>query len=56
MELLNSLKKCYVGYEIIIQNKIDPRVVGGYHILVNGLSIDLSIKRKITDLANHLAN
>ena len=55
-KLLNSLKSNYQGYEIILNNKIDPSVVGGYHILVNGLSIDLSVKRKIENLSNHLAN
>ena len=54
--LLNSLKKCYAGYEIVLCNKVEPNVVGGYHILVNGLSIDLSIKRKIENLENHLIN
>lgn len=55
-KLLNSLKKCYSGYEIVLCNKVEPNVVGGYHILVNGLSVDLSIRRKIEDLENHLIN
>lgn len=55
-KLTNSLKKCYLGYEIILTNKVDPNVVGGYHILVNGLSVDLSVKRKIENLVNHLTN
>ena len=54
--LLNSLKKHYIGYEIEIHNKIDPRVVGGYHILVNGISVDLSFKRKIDNLEKHVLN
>ena len=56
MKLLNSLKKYYNGYEVILRNKIDPSVVGGYHILVNGISMDLSIKRKIDDLQNYIFN
>lgn len=56
IKLLNSLKKYYNGYEVILRNKIDPSVVGGYHILVNGISMDLSIKRKINDLQNHILN
>ena len=56
IKLLNSLKKYYNGYEVILNNKIDPTVVGGYHILVNGISMDLSIKRKIVDLQNHILN
>lgn len=48
--LLDSLKKRYPGYEIIINNKIDPNAIGGYHILVNGVSIDLSVRRKIKNL------
>ena len=56
VKLLNSLKKYYNGYEVILRNKIDSRVVGGYHILVNGISMDLSIKRKIDDLQNHIFN
>lgn len=54
MKLLNSLKKHYSNYEVVIRNKIDPKVIGGYHILVNGLSLDLSIKRKIDDLEKHI--
>ena len=56
IKLLNSLKKYYSGYEVILRNKIDLSVVGGYHILVNGISIDLSVKRKIVDLQNHILN
>lgn len=55
-KLLSSLEKNYRGYKIIIKNKIDPRVVGGYHILVNGISVDLSFKRKIEDLEHHVLN
>lgn len=54
--LLESLKKCYSGFEIVIVNKIDPRVVGGYRILVNGVSIDLSVKRKIENLEKFIIN
>ena len=54
--LLSSLEKHFNGYEIIIHNKIDPRVVGGYHILVNGISVDLSFKRKIEDLEHYILN
>ena len=54
--LLSSLEKHFKGYEIIIRNKIDPRVVGGYHILVNGISMDLSFKRKIDNLERHILN
>ena len=56
IKLLNSLKKYYNGYEVILRNKIDSSVVAGYHILVNGISMDLSIKRKINDLQNHILN
>ena len=56
IKLLNSLKKYYNGYEVILRNKIDSSVVAGYHILVNGISMDLSIKRKIVDLQNHILN
>ena len=48
--IVNSLKKRYMGYEFIINNKIDPNAIGGYYILVNGESIDLSVRRKIKDL------
>lgn len=53
-KLLDSLKKHYEGYEVIINNKIDPKIIGGYHILVNGVSMDLSIKRKIDNLQKHI--
>lgn len=55
-KLLTSLKKCYSGYSIVINNKIDPRVVGGYRILVNGSSVDLSVKRKIENLEKFITN
>ena len=48
--ILDSLKKRYEGYKFIINNKIDPNAIGGYHILVNGISIDLSVRRKIKEL------
>ena len=53
-ELKVSLEKYYAGYKVIIDNKIDPSVIGGYHILVNGLSIDLSVKHKIDSLKSTL--
>ena len=53
-ELKVSLEKYYTGYKVIINNKIDPSVIGGYHILVNGLSIDLSVKHKIDSLKSTL--
>ena len=55
-KLNNSLKKYYEGYEVVLHNKIDTKIIGGYHILVNGISIDLSIKRKIDDLYKHILN
>ena len=56
-EKLNiSLKKYYEGYEVIIHNKIDTKIIGGYHILVNGISVDLSFKRKIENLEKHVLN
>ena len=55
-KLHNSLIKCYAGYEVIIHNKIDSKIIGGYHILVNGVSIDLSVKRKLSDLQKHILN
>ena len=53
-KLNNSLKKCYEGYEVIINNNVDSKIIGGYHILVNGVSVDLSVKRKIDDLLKHI--
>ena len=53
-KLKNSLENYYAGYKVIIENKIDPSVIGGYHILVNGLSIDLSVKHKIDSLKSTL--
>jgi F-type H+-transporting ATPase subunit delta len=53
-KLRNSLENYYAGYKVIIENKIDPSVIGGYHILVNGLSIDLSVKHKIDSLKSTL--
>ena len=55
-KLNESLKKYYEGYVVIIHNKIDSKIIGGYHILVNGKSIDLSIKRKIDDLSKFILN
>ena len=53
-KLYSSLKKYYTDYEIVISNTINQNIIGGYHILVNGVSIDLSMKRKINDLENHV--
>ena len=53
-KLNNSLMKCYEGYKVIINNKVDTKIIGGYHILVNGTSVDLSVKRKIDDLLKHI--
>lgn len=53
-ELKISLEKYYAGFKVVIENKIDPSVIGGYHILVNGLSIDLSVKHKIDSLKSTL--
>lgn len=53
-KIQTSLEKYYVGYKIILNNKIDPNIIGGYHILVNGLSIDLSVKHKIDSLKSTL--
>ena len=53
-KLNNSLKKCYEGYQVIINNRVDSKIIGGYHILVNGVSVDLSVKRKIDDLLKHI--
>ena len=53
-KLNDSLQKCYEGYKVIINNKVDSKIIGGYHILVNGVSVDLSIKRKIDDLLKHI--
>ena len=50
----DSLQKCYEGYKVIINNKVDSKIIGGYQILVNGVSVDLSIKRKIDDLLKHI--
>ena len=55
-KLSSSLKKYYKGYDVVVHNKIDLKIIGGYHILVNGISIDLSIKRKIDDLCKHILN
>ena len=49
-KLLQSLKIKYPTYEVSIVNVIDSNVIGGYHIFVNGVSMDLSIKRKIKNL------
>lgn len=53
-KLKESLERYYAGYKVVIENEIDPSVIGGYHILVNGLSIDLSIKHKIDSLKSTL--
>lgn len=49
-KILNSLKKQYPSYEIILNNTVDKSVVGGYHLFINGLSMDLSFKRKLDNL------
>lgn len=57
---INKLKECfskmYQDYTIIMNNYIDPTILGGYRVLINGLSIDLSVKRKLDNLLKHTLN
>ena len=55
-KLLISLQKYFNDYRIVIKNKIKKDMVAGYHIMINGVSIDLTLKRKIDDLFNHVIN
>ena len=52
--LKDALEKHFKGYKVVINNKIDSSLIGGYHILCNGVSINLSIQNKINSLKEGL--
>jgi len=53
-EITHSLSKYYGGKTVILEERLDPKLLGGYKIEVNDEVIDLSIKNRIQKLQEHL--
>ncbi|MFZ2150380.1 MAG: ATP synthase F1 subunit delta [Minisyncoccia bacterium] len=52
--LARALSERYGGKEIILEEKLDERLLGGWRAEINDEVIDLSIKNKIKKLQAHL--
>ncbi|OGI68483.1 ATP synthase F1 subunit delta [Candidatus Nomurabacteria bacterium RIFCSPHIGHO2_01_FULL_42_15] len=53
-DLTHSLKKRYSAKEVILEEKLDEKLIGGIKLEVNNEVIDLSVKNKIGKLQEHL--
>jgi ATP synthase F1 delta subunit len=53
-ELKQSLSKRYGGKEIILEERIDEKLLGGLRIEVNDEVIDLTIANRMKKLQDHL--
>ena len=51
-----ALSKAYSGQEIILTSKIDPHLLGGFVLEVDGYVIDASLQRKLLGFRKRLAN
>ncbi len=54
-ELISFFKKRYQAKEVILEEKLDSRVLGGMRIEVNDEVLDLTVKNKIGQLQEYLA-
>ena len=53
-ELKQSLSKRYGGKEIVLEEHLDEKLLGGYRIEVNDEVIDLTIANRMKKLQEHL--
>ena len=53
-DLQHLLKKRYHAHEVILEEHIDERLLGGIRVEVGDEVIDLSLKNKINKLQEHL--
>lgn len=53
-ELQHSLSKRYGGKEIVLEENLDEKLLGGFRIEVNDEVIDFSIKSRMNKLQDHL--
>jgi|SRR3989344_2560152 len=53
-ELEHILTKRYSAKEIILNEELDPKLLGGFRVEVNNEVIDLTLKNKIAQLQNFL--
>lgn len=53
-ELVNFLKNRYQSREVVVEEIIQPEIMGGLRIEVGDEVIDASLKRKVQHLHNHL--
>ena len=52
--LENSLSSRYGGKKIILEEHLNPKLLGGFRIEINDEVLDLSLKNKINQLQEHL--
>ncbi|MCM2339513.1 MAG: F0F1 ATP synthase subunit delta [Burkholderiales bacterium] len=53
-ELVQNLSKRYKVKEIVLLEKIDEKLLGGIRLEINDEVIDLTVKKKISKLQEHL--
>lgn len=53
-ELVHNLREHYAGKDVILEENIDERLLGGLRLEVNDEVIDFSIKNRIKKLQAHL--
>ena len=53
-ELVHNLSKRYAGKTVVLEEKLNPKLLGGYKIEVDDEIIDLTIKNRINTLQEHL--
>lgn len=53
-ELIHNLSKHYAGKTIVLEEKLNPKLLGGYKIEVEDEVIDLTIKNRINALQEYL--
>ncbi|HEY4513031.1 MAG TPA: F0F1 ATP synthase subunit delta [Candidatus Paceibacterota bacterium] len=53
-EIKKNLSKRYGGMEVVLEERLDEKILGGYRIEVNDEVIDLSMKNRIGKLQEYL--
>lgn len=53
-EIIKKIKVLYKCNEVIITSFVDSRLIGGYKIISNGKSLDLSLKDKLEQIKSTL--
>jgi|SRR3989338_3806030 len=53
-DIANSLEKRYSAKEVVLEEKIDEKLLGGFRVEANDEVIDFSMKNKIVKLKSYL--